>query len=702
MEPLAGISHEDLLKVVLSFSVLLASARLLGELARRLDLPEVVGEISAGIVLGPSLLSGAFPALGRLLLPTSTTQSQLLDLLALIGVMFLLIVVGLETDLSLIRARAKTAMAVGLMGLIVPFAAGVAISSAFPDELLVQPERRGVFALFLAVALALSAIPVLAKILGDLGLIKSPFGQTALAAGMLDDILGWTLLGVVTSLAAAGGVNALNLLTTVGGLALFLAATAFVASPFVKWGVRLVRDHLTIRDASLTFLIVAAFLWGALSHALHLEPILGAFAIAIVFGRLRQLPVEVGRRVESMTFAVFAPVFLAIAGLRLSLSSIWRRDLLVLTAVLVLVAAASKIAGAFVGARIAGIEPRESLAYGVALNARGVLGIVVASIGLSMGILGVEVYSMIVVVSILTSLVTPLGLRALLPQMSEVAADASLHLESPRRVLMTVRPDTGSDPSTTSATRSLEAAVLSTLGSRSPEVTLLAVGRPDASVQGQLDELSARFPDNVEVVTRMRDGDPSRVIVAEAEKGYDFVVMGAPRHSSSGHLFGSVVDDVVRMAPCPTLIFNARDGSWPPTKIMVPTGGSLASERAARLAFELAEGVAEVLIYHVIDQELSTELSAARPLALDDRREIGEGIVGALQKQGLDAGIHVSAEVAIGTEPLTRMIAGRAARDVDLIVLGTSLRIGTPRLFMGPKVERLLEEAPCSMIVVNS
>lgn len=702
MEPLAGISHEDLLKVVLSFALLLAAARLFGELARRLDLPEVVGEISAGIVLGPSLLSGLFPAFGRLLLPTSAVQSQLLDVVALIGVMFLLIVVGLETDLSLIRTRARTATAVGLMGLIVPFAAGIAVSAAFPDELLVNPARRGVFSLFLAVSLALSAIPVLAKILNDLGLIRSSFGQTALAAGMLDDILGWALLGVVTSLAAAGGVSAMNLVSTIGGLALFLAATAFVAHPLVKWGLHQVRDRLTIRDASFSFLIVATFLWGAFSHALHLEPILGAFAMAVVFGRLRQLPIEVGRRVESMTFAVFAPVFLALAGLRLSLPSIWRRDLIVLTALLVFVAAASKIVGAFVGARFfAGVEARESLAYGVALNARGVLGIVVASIGLSMGILSVEVYSMIVVVSIVTSLVTPLGLRALLSRSSEAALESSDSVRSIRRVLMAVRPARDGDAELTRATRSMEANVLNSLGSRSPEVTLLSVARPEAKVHSQLEDLASMFPADVEVLTRVKDGDPSAVIVTEAAKHYDLVVMGAPLSDSSEHLFGSVVDDVVRMAPCPSLVFKARDGSWPPRTVMVPTGGSIASERAAQLAFDVADG-ATVVIYHVVDREMSTDLSTARPAAVADRMDVAQGIVERLRAIGIAAGVETSVEVEMGSEALTSMILARASRGIDLIVLGTSLRVGSPRLFLGPKVERLLDEAPCSVIVLNS
>ncbi|HEX6285975.1 MAG TPA: cation:proton antiporter, partial [Acidimicrobiia bacterium] len=338
MEPFAGISHEDLLKLVFSFAILLGSARLLGGLAKRMGLPSVVGELLAGVVLGPSLLSGIFPAVGALIVPSTEVQAQLLDVVGLFGVMFLLMVVGLETDISLIKSRARVATAVGLAGLIVPFAAGLGVSTLFPDDLLVDPERRRVFALFLAVALALSAIPVLAKVLSDMRLIRTPFGQSTLAAGMIDDILGWTLLGIVTSLAAAGGVNAGNVAATIVAVVVFLAATLFVARPLARVSLRILQERQRARDATLTLLVVSCFAWGAFSHALHLEPVLGAFAIAVVFGQIRRLPSEVGRSLEGITFGVFAPVFLAIAGLRLSLDTIAEPALVTLTVILLVVA----------------------------------------------------------------------------------------------------------------------------------------------------------------------------------------------------------------------------------------------------------------------------------------------------------------------------------------------------------------------------
>lgn len=703
MEPFAGISHEDLLKLVFSFAVLLGTARLMGGLAKRLGLPSVVGELLAGVILGPSVLSGIFPQFGGLIVPGSEIQTQLLEVVGLFGVMFLLMVVGLETDLSLIRSRARVATAVGLAGLVVPFAAGLGVSILFPDDLLVDPERRRVFALFLAVALALSAIPVLAKVLADMRLIRTPFGQSTLAAGMIDDILGWTLLGIVTSLAAAGGVSAGNVAATVAAVIVFLVATFFVARPLARLSLRILQERPRARDATLTLLVVYCFAWGAFSHALHLEPVLGAFAMAVVFGQIRRLPSEVGRSLEGITFGVFAPVFLAIAGLRLSLDALAEPGLVALTVILLVVAAASKLVGAFLGARyFAKTSAREAVGYGVALNARGVLGIIVASLGLSMGILGVEVYSMIVLVSVATSLMAPVGLRLVFGRV-EVDEDEASPLGQVRRVLIAVRPGEGVAAVESEETRSLEASVLTSLGLQSAAVTLFSVAERSerSSAQEQLSAMSGLFPRHTEVACRVGQGDAATAILEEAEKGYDLLAMGAPVHQDEEHLFGSVVDTVVRLAPCPSLVFTARGGQWPPRSIMVPTGGGQAAAQAAELAFALAGDTAEVFLYHVVDAELISEMSGSRETAVATRLDIAHGIVNELREAGDKAGVRTSTEIAMGGSMVDNLLA-RAAQDIDLIVVGTALRVGSPRLFLGPKVERVLHESTCSVVVLNT
>lgn len=703
MEPLPGISHTDLLQLVLSVALLLGTARLLGELCLRIGMPTVVGEILAGVVLGPSLLSGLFPSFGALVVPDTAVQSQLLDLVGLIGVMLLLVVIGMETDLGLIRARLRISVGVALGGLLLPFASGLVAGALFPDDLLADPGQRGVFALFLAVALALSAIPVLAKILSDLGLMRLEFGQTALAAGMIDDILGWTLLGVVTSLADAGRIDPAALALTLGAVVLFLAATVIVARPLSRWGLHLVQDRARSKDAVLTLVVGLAFAWGAFSHALHLEPILGAFAIGVLFGQTRRLPLEVSRQLESVTFGVFAPVFLATAGLRLDLARLLEPRLLTITVILLVVAAAGKIVGAYAGARwLAKTDRRHALAYGFALNARGVLGIIVAAIGLSIGVFNVQVYSMMVLVSVVTSLIAPIGVRlALGGQLLERSDEEwGTGFASVRRVLMPVRARAKGG----GEVQSLEAAALARLAGDGVALTLFTVvDRGQRRVAaGYLDQLAELFPAGTEVTKRVVVGrDPAAAVVAEAEKGYDLVVMGASEAAvGDDHLFSSVIDEVVRLVPCPSLVFRARRGAWPPRRIMVPTGGSPAARKAAELAFSLAGKETEVLVFHVVDSSSTTAMAMGRPSAPAVRMDIGQDIVRDLRVLGERSGVSVVTEVEMGEETLAGIL-GRAEQGIDLLVVGTAARAGSTRLYLGPKVERLLAQSPCSVIVLN-
>jgi len=698
MEPFPGIPHEELLKLVVLLALLLGTARLFGELMRAVGQPPVVGEIAAGVLLGP-VMSSLFPGVAEWVLPQTAFQSQLLDVVAFLGIMALIIVVGLETDLALIRMRLRPATAVGLGGLVIPFASGVAIGFLFPDDLAGDATTKLVFSLFLAVALALSAIPVLAKVLSDLGLMRSEFGQTSLAAGMIDDLLGWTLLGLVTSLAATGTISVVTVAVTIGAIAFFFLATLVIARPLVRWSLALVQDRFRLRDRLLTLVVVLALAWGAFSQALHLEPILGAFVIGILFGQSRRLPVEVGRQLESITYGVFAPIFLATAGLRLRLEIFTEPRLVILTVALLAVAATGKLTGCYLGARFAGIDNREALAFGVALNARGVLGIVVAAIGLSMGIFGVEVYSMVVVTSILTSVAAPMGLKWLLgEEIDSQALRASSKLDQIQRVLLPVR--TGGDVDV--GLRSFEVSVIESLAA-TPVVTLMTVVRPDEkrAASSQLTELARLLPEEFEVTRRVVVGDPARAIIEEAEQGYDLLALGASEpKEGTDHLFEPIIDEVIKLSPCPTLIFAARDSHWPPRRILVPAGGSPASVRAAELAYAISGPESQVLLLHVVDTEGASQMSAGMHNSPTVRLDIGQSIVDDLKQLAQGSGISVVSEVVMGLNPTTAII-DRARRDIDLIILGTRLHTGTTRLYLGPKVERLIREATCSIIIYN-
>lgn len=207
---LPPLSEHQLLLLFAQLFILLVTARGLGEVAKRANLPSVLGELLAGIVIGPSLLGALAPGLFTALFPQVATQYHLIEAIAWIGLLMLLIVTGLETDLDLIVARAKPATYTAFFGIVIPFVMGFGLAYVLPGEFLAADNQRFVFSLFIGTALSISAIPVIAKVLIDMNVMSRDVGQITVASGMLNDTAGWILLAVVASLARAGDGEALS------------------------------------------------------------------------------------------------------------------------------------------------------------------------------------------------------------------------------------------------------------------------------------------------------------------------------------------------------------------------------------------------------------------------------------------------------------------------------------------------------------
>lgn len=704
METFSAASHGEVLQLVIQIAVLLAAARFLGGVARRMGQPAVVGEILAGVVLGPSLLSGLVPWIGDWILPQTQVQGYMLEVVALIGVMLLLVITGLETDLALIRRRIGVALGVAVGGLVVPFVTGLALGFALPDRLVGDPSQRAVFALFVATALAISAIPVLAKILIDLDLMRREFGQTVLAAGMMNDLTGWALLGIVTALASAQALSVGILVQTVGMVLVFIAATVTVGRFVVERGLGLIQDRFRGPDLILTLVIVLAFGWGAFSQALHLEPVIGAFAIGVLFGGLPRLPTDVVHKLESMALAVFAPIFFAVAGLKVDIGAILEPGLLLIALVVILVATFGKVAGAYVGARyLSGQDHWSSLAYGAGLNARGAVEIIIATIGLSIGILTTEMFSIIVLMAVVTSVAAPAALRYCLARVEphdeeelRLAREDVLKgsfLAGLKRVLVPVRPRIGQV-----GTQTIQAVLVARLGeSNDISTTLLAVaGDQDRVMAGAyLTSLRSVFRDKGTTTRIISSHDPVEAILHELEADYDLLVIGTPTMGGSADtLFGPFIDDLIKLSRTPTLVVRGENvpEDWVPSRILVPANASTSSRNAADLAFAIAGSDAVVTGVHVVTP---SRLSGMRPnIALDVTAEF-EIIATRL-------GQHVETEVREAEDVETGILDAIADMEADLLVLGTSVRAGTTHLHLGPRIEYITRLAPCPVVILNS
>jgi Kef-type K+ transport system membrane component KefB len=407
--PVAPISAHGLLLLLLQLGSLLALAIVLGRLAARLRMPAVVGELTAGVLLGPSLLAHVWPALSDWLLPRDADQLHMLDAVGQLGVLLLVGLTGMHIDLKLVRRKGITAARISVGGLVVPLGLGVGLGFVLPAFLLMPGTERVVFASFIGVAMGVSAIPVIAKTLLEMRLLHRNVGQLIMTAATVDDIVGWLLLSMVSALATTG-LMAGQVALSVASLLALVVITVVVGRPVVNVAMRLASRSAepgALVAAAVALLLLAA----AGSHALGMEPVLGTLLCGMVIGSSRWVDLSRLAPLRTLVMAVLAPIYFATAGLRMDLTALGRPAVLLSAVAVLLVAVLGKFVGAYAGARAGRLNHWEGLALGAGLNARGVIEVIVATVGLRLGVLSTATYTIIVLVAIVTSLMAPPLLR---------------------------------------------------------------------------------------------------------------------------------------------------------------------------------------------------------------------------------------------------------------------------------------------------
>ena len=406
--PVSPIASHQLVVFLLQVGLLLLLACLLGRLALRLKMPAIVGELCAGVLAGPSVLTHLAPSVSAWLLPREPTQLHLLDAVGQIGVLLLVGITGIQLDLGLLRRKAVPAASVGIGGLVVPLGFGIGVGLLLPGSLIPAHAARSTFAMFVGVAIGVSAIPVIAKTLADLGLLHRDIGQLLLCAVAVDDTLGWLLLAIVSAL-AAGQVRAASIGRLIGGLALVIVV-AVIARPVVRASLR-ARARKPGGGPTIAAVTIMVLLGAAATQALGLEAVFGAFVCGLMLHSCGAVDTARLAPLKVTVLSVLAPLYFATAGLRMDLTALARPSVLLAGIVVLAVAVVAKFAGAYAGARLGRLNHWQALALGAGMNARGVVEIIVAMVGLQLGLLSPAMYTIIVLVAISTSLMAPPLLR---------------------------------------------------------------------------------------------------------------------------------------------------------------------------------------------------------------------------------------------------------------------------------------------------
>jgi Kef-type K+ transport system membrane component KefB/mannitol/fructose-specific phosphotransferase system IIA component (Ntr-type) len=405
------MTEHDSLVFLLSLGAMLAAARLVGEIGRWLGMPMVVGEIAAGIVLGPTVFGRVAPDAQRWLFPGGAVRSMVGGY-STIAVVLLLVVVGLEVDLGVLRRRGRSAALTGFLGLLLPFVSGVVLGFLLPDSDLLDPSRRTIVALFLGVALSISALPVIAKTLLDLGLFKTDVGLLVMASAMIDDLAGWLALSLLLGPVRGGTIDVGSFLRTVLFGALFVAGMLVGGRRAIDAVLaRVERATATAAGRVLSLVILLALFGAAATQAIGLHAILGGFVVGLTIGGSTRINERTRVAIEDFVVNVFAPVFFATIGLQVDFVAAF--DLRLVLLVLVL-ATVPKLLGCTLGARLGGLKWRQATAVGFGMNARGAMGIVLADLAREEGLLRDQMFVALIFMALATSLVSGPAMKHLL------------------------------------------------------------------------------------------------------------------------------------------------------------------------------------------------------------------------------------------------------------------------------------------------
>jgi Kef-type K+ transport system membrane component KefB/mannitol/fructose-specific phosphotransferase system IIA component (Ntr-type) len=398
------LSPHDVMTMFMAMATLLGCAKLAGEVMQKLGQPSILGEISVGILLGPTVLGHYRPGLYSALFPAVGPFPIVLETITTLGVVFFLLTAGLEIDLRSIFRQGKVALLVSFFGVLIPFASGFATGGLFPDYLGAGAGAdRLIFALFLGTALSISALPVIAKILMDLNLLRTEMGTVVISSAMFDDLVGWILFSMVLGMMSptshtAGGVKR-TIILVLGFVGLMLTVGRWLIDKLLPF----IQAHTTWPGGVLGFVFTLTLAAAGFTEYAGIHAVFGAFIAGVAVGESTHLRKRTSEHIHQIVTNVFAPFFFASIGLRTNFVANFN---LGFTATLIAVACVGKLAGAGWGARLGGMDRRSSWAVGLAMNARGAMEMILGILAVQAGLIKEQMFVALVVMALFTSLLS--------------------------------------------------------------------------------------------------------------------------------------------------------------------------------------------------------------------------------------------------------------------------------------------------------
>jgi Kef-type K+ transport system membrane component KefB/nucleotide-binding universal stress UspA family protein len=707
--------------------LLLLVGRGLGEVMQRFGQPAVIGQLLAGLILGPSLFGWVWPEAHHLIFPNNAEQKNLLTGLSDIGVLMLLLLTGMETDLKLVRRIGAPAIAVTIAGVAVPFLCGFAAVEFLPLSILADTHNRLVTALFVGTALSIPSIKIVAMVVREMNFMRRNLGQLIVASAIMEDTVGWVIIALTLGIAGAGGLALGSLAKTVIGTFLLLVLSYTIGRRLVFWLIRWVNDTFVSEYAVVTAILIVMCAMALVTQAIGVNTVLGAFVAGVLVGESPILSRHIEDQLRGLITAFMMPIFFGISGLSADLTILKDPTLALLTLGLVAIASVGKFAGAFSGGKLSGLSSRESLALGCAMNARGSTEVIVASIGLAMGALTQNIYTMIVTMAVITTMAMPPMLRwalGRLPMEKDelarlekedldakgfvsrlerllIAADDSSNGRFASRLAGFIAGQRGMPITVLHLNEDRDARTSAKSGAATAELKDVATESAKDGHRAAREETNDARPGKVEVLARAETRETTDAVEEESEKGYDLLFVGVEKMRKPDGTFSQALERIVAGFEGPLALAISDDEaqalSAKAFNILVPVNGTEASRRGAEMAFALSPATGgKVTALHVA-QRVGTGERARRGSArrraekavLDDTAALG-------RRYGYD---EIQIAVRTKIDPDAAIVAEAERIDADLIVIGASRRIGDT-FYLGQTIAGVLSQWNGAIVLV--
>lgn len=694
-----ALLHEPLVLFITQAALIIFLSRVVGIGAKKLGQPLVIAEITAGILLGPSLLGWLFPEFTAALFPKSSLP--LLGMMSQVGLILFMFLIGLELDPKLLKGKTHTSVAISHSSILLPFLLGAALAYAIHARVSSPDVKFSSFVLFMGAAMSITAFPVLARILVERRLLSSRIGAITIACAAVDDVTAWCILAFVVSIVRSSDI-ATAIRTSVFALG-YIAAMVWLLRPLLRRFAERAQPRPTQNTVAAIIVMLFASSW--VTELIGIHALFGAFLFGAILPKQGRFAAALAERLEDVVVVVLLPLFFAYSGLRTQIGLLDSADAWLICAMIIVVACIGKFGGSAVAARLTGLSWRESSAIGILMNTRGLMELIVLNIGLDLGVISPLLFTMMVLMALVTTFMTtpllelvhPMEQPASAPVTPSVAPPAA---EEPYTALICVSaPESGPGLLTLAAAVAdgreprVHALHLETTTDRASFVlaqrSAEAVDRDRVPVLGPLLDHARSLDLAVDPISLVSSDTARDIRAVAAAKRADIVLLGWHKPLLGGTMLSGVVHDVMAGAEWDVGVLVDR-GLERVERILVPYLGSEHDRAALALARRIGENVgARITILHVVVPD------RVEPLGAQER------VQQEFSERGAKAGRYEVVFKVVPHETPSSAVIEESSKGYDLVLIGAGKAWGLEHRSFGLLREAILARARTSVFVLR-